>query len=456
MTVGRMTCCVRDAAGVTPGSLGRVTRGERSWWCRSGCCRRLCRRRRLSRPCVRHAQGQSEGRESGQAGLEALAEGHGEAGRLPPGERAALRRPDAFLADRRAQGLDLDGERPGEGACEVPEAPLNDDPVDFLGVDLGIVSIATTSDGEIMAGRELNRVRIRERKPRTKLQKKNTPSARRRLKKRRRKGRGGRGTSITRSRSMWWPRQNAPVAESPWKTSRASVSGYGFASPNGAPTPAGPSPSCGSSSRTRPAGQGCRWCKSIRRAATSTRHPGSRAGTADSLITQTGTAPATSARERGSCGDAGPRQRPPPQPRDSGAVLDANAASPPVMSVVQTQDFGPGSLTYDARQDAHRHPLNAGDQCARRRLRVAARWRHRPGGLPGEKVTIVCLPYGESPEQAHTPRRICARTRRSRGCWHERRHRHQPAARPRRGRQGHSLTLTAHRTSWRSPMWLSS
>ncbi|MGW5661892.1 RNA-guided endonuclease InsQ/TnpB family protein [Streptomyces sp. NPDC003758] len=71
--------------------------------------------------------------------------------------------------------------------CEVPEAAQNTDPVDFLGVDLGIVNIATTSDGEIMAGRQLNRIRRRERTLRTKLQKKNTPSAKRRLKKRRRK-----------------------------------------------------------------------------------------------------------------------------------------------------------------------------------------------------------------------------------------------------------------------------
>ncbi|WP_406356160.1 transposase [Streptomyces sp. NBC_01635] len=71
--------------------------------------------------------------------------------------------------------------------CEVPEAPLNTDPVDFLGIDLGIVNIATTSDGKIMAGRELNRIRARERGLRTKLQQKNTPSARRRLKRRRRK-----------------------------------------------------------------------------------------------------------------------------------------------------------------------------------------------------------------------------------------------------------------------------
>ncbi|MGI5142546.1 RNA-guided endonuclease InsQ/TnpB family protein [Streptomyces sp. CA-106110] len=71
--------------------------------------------------------------------------------------------------------------------CEVPEAAPNTDPADFLGIDLGIVNIATTSDGEIMAGRALNRVRVRERKLRTKLQRKNTPSARRRLRKRRRK-----------------------------------------------------------------------------------------------------------------------------------------------------------------------------------------------------------------------------------------------------------------------------
>nr|WP_202035557.1 RNA-guided endonuclease TnpB family protein [Streptomyces mexicanus] len=71
--------------------------------------------------------------------------------------------------------------------CEVPQAPPNTDPADFLGIDLGIVNIATTSDGEIMAGRKMNRIRARERALRTKLQKKGTPSARRRLKKRRRK-----------------------------------------------------------------------------------------------------------------------------------------------------------------------------------------------------------------------------------------------------------------------------
>ncbi|MDT0486972.1 RNA-guided endonuclease InsQ/TnpB family protein [Streptomyces doebereineriae] len=83
--------------------------------------------------------------------------------------------------------LERDGMWFLNATCEVPQAPLNTEPVDFLGIDLGIVNIATTSDGEIMAGRELNRIRTRERGLRKKLQKKNTPSAKRRLKKRRRK-----------------------------------------------------------------------------------------------------------------------------------------------------------------------------------------------------------------------------------------------------------------------------
>ncbi|GHG95630.1 RNA-guided endonuclease InsQ/TnpB family protein [Streptomyces lanatus] len=74
-----------------------------------------------------------------------------------------------------------------QATCEIPEAQQNADPAGFLGIDLGIVNIATTSDGQIMAGRALNRGRLRERTLRTKLQKKNTPSAKRRLKKRRRK-----------------------------------------------------------------------------------------------------------------------------------------------------------------------------------------------------------------------------------------------------------------------------
>ncbi|MFF1725095.1 RNA-guided endonuclease InsQ/TnpB family protein [Streptomyces sviceus] len=71
--------------------------------------------------------------------------------------------------------------------CEVPEAALKDSPVDFLGVDLGVVNIATTSDGEIVSGRQLNRSRARDGALRRKLQKKGTKSAKRRAQRRRRK-----------------------------------------------------------------------------------------------------------------------------------------------------------------------------------------------------------------------------------------------------------------------------
>jgi transposase len=70
--------------------------------------------------------------------------------------------------------------------CEVPEAEPYE-PTDFLGVDLGIVNIATTSDGRIHAGRELNRYRKRQLALRAKLQKKGTKSAKRVLKRQRRK-----------------------------------------------------------------------------------------------------------------------------------------------------------------------------------------------------------------------------------------------------------------------------
>ena len=57
------------------------------------------------------------------------------------------------------------------------------DPTDFLGVDLGVANIASTSDGRQYSGSDIKGVRFRHRKLRTKLQKKQTRSARRRLKK---------------------------------------------------------------------------------------------------------------------------------------------------------------------------------------------------------------------------------------------------------------------------------
>ena len=56
-------------------------------------------------------------------------------------------------------------------------------PTEFLGVDLGVANIATTSDGKMHSGSEVKAVRCRHRKLRTKLQKKQTRAAKRKLKK---------------------------------------------------------------------------------------------------------------------------------------------------------------------------------------------------------------------------------------------------------------------------------
>ncbi|MFG1690172.1 RNA-guided endonuclease InsQ/TnpB family protein [Nonomuraea sp. NPDC049269] len=69
---------------------------------------------------------------------------------------------------------------------EVPDRPLAE-PTAFLGVDLGIANIATTSDGVHHSGKGLNAVRHRHRELRRRLQAKQTKSAKRLLKRRRRK-----------------------------------------------------------------------------------------------------------------------------------------------------------------------------------------------------------------------------------------------------------------------------
>ncbi|MBW6394701.1 transposase [Thermus sp. SYSU G05001] len=66
--------------------------------------------------------------------------------------------------------------------CEHDDPPVIN-PNGFLGVDLGIVNIATDSDGEVYSGKHLNSVRHRYRRLRQKLQKKGTQSAKRLLKK---------------------------------------------------------------------------------------------------------------------------------------------------------------------------------------------------------------------------------------------------------------------------------
>ena len=66
--------------------------------------------------------------------------------------------------------------------CEIQQPPP-DVVDDFLGVDLGVANIASTSDGKQYSGAMVKSVRHRHRRLRTKLQKMHTRSAKRRLKK---------------------------------------------------------------------------------------------------------------------------------------------------------------------------------------------------------------------------------------------------------------------------------
>lgn len=70
---------------------------------------------------------------------------------------------------------------------DVPEPPKGPDPADWLGVDLGIVNIATDSDGTPYSGKAVRAVRYRNRQLRSRLQSKGTKSAKRLLAKRRRR-----------------------------------------------------------------------------------------------------------------------------------------------------------------------------------------------------------------------------------------------------------------------------
>ncbi|MFG3343287.1 RNA-guided endonuclease InsQ/TnpB family protein [Glycomyces sp. NPDC048151] len=95
------------------------------------------------------------------------------------------------LREHRKGETDLvhrDGEFYLIATCEVPEAELID-PVGFIGVDLGIVNIATTSTGIRLAGRGLNRHRKRQVELRRRLQTKQTKAAKRLLKLRSRRER---------------------------------------------------------------------------------------------------------------------------------------------------------------------------------------------------------------------------------------------------------------------------
>jgi putative transposase len=70
---------------------------------------------------------------------------------------------------------------------DVPEPPEGPEPEEWLGVDLGIVNLATGSDGTAYSGKGVRAVRYRNRQLRARLQAKGTRSAKRLLRKRRRK-----------------------------------------------------------------------------------------------------------------------------------------------------------------------------------------------------------------------------------------------------------------------------
>lgn len=71
---------------------------------------------------------------------------------------------------------------------DVPEPDMTD-PTDWLGIDMGIVNIATDSDGNTYSGSHLQSLRRRHERLRQRLQAKGTQSAKRLLKKRSRKQR---------------------------------------------------------------------------------------------------------------------------------------------------------------------------------------------------------------------------------------------------------------------------
>ncbi|MFG3338212.1 RNA-guided endonuclease InsQ/TnpB family protein [Glycomyces sp. NPDC048151] len=70
---------------------------------------------------------------------------------------------------------------------DIADAEANTDPIDFIGVDMGIVNIATTSDGDNHCGAGLRRYRKRMAKVRAELQAKATKSAKKKLKARSRR-----------------------------------------------------------------------------------------------------------------------------------------------------------------------------------------------------------------------------------------------------------------------------
>lgn len=92
----------------------------------------------------------------------------------------------AMLASHRRGETDLvfrDGKWLLQATCDVPEAEV-EEPGDWIGVDRGIVNLATTSDGDNFQGHRLRRYRRWHARKRAELQARRTRSAIRRLRRR--------------------------------------------------------------------------------------------------------------------------------------------------------------------------------------------------------------------------------------------------------------------------------
>jgi putative transposase len=104
----------------------------------------------------------------------------------------ATSRDQALLKSHRIGESDLvqrDGKWFLYATVDIPEVPPADPVNGFVGVDLGMVNIATTSDGDRVTASRLNRYRRRQETLQKRLQAKRTRSARRLLRKRRRRER---------------------------------------------------------------------------------------------------------------------------------------------------------------------------------------------------------------------------------------------------------------------------
>ncbi|WP_198046938.1 RNA-guided endonuclease TnpB family protein [Kutzneria sp. 744] len=126
----------------------------------------------------------------GDAGREGTVSIWTTAGRLKDVRLAGSAVQMALLRSRSIGETDLvyrDGMWLLHAAVDIIETSQREPLNGFMGVDLGIVNIATTSDGDQFSGSRLNRHRRRQLRLRRRLQAKKTSSARRLLKKRRRK-----------------------------------------------------------------------------------------------------------------------------------------------------------------------------------------------------------------------------------------------------------------------------